>query len=160
VHSRTTHGNVQTGRIWILVHSTGALRKRQPRTQATARTRRRPSRRWWSTSIHYRGRVLMPQLRTSMPWPEEKGNGNMQNPCQAYNGAANQVDPLHRWMAAARRSSRNPFPNWRESPADSAMAFTARDRSLQPMAASGYLHHRVRHGALLGRHVPRWLDQC
>jgi hypothetical protein len=46
----------------------------QPRTQATVRTRRRPSRRWWSTSIRYREpRVLMPQPRTSMPWPEEKG---------------------------------------------------------------------------------------
>lgn len=28
------------------------------------------------------------------------------------------------------RSSRNPFPNWRESPADSAMPLAARDRSL------------------------------
>ena len=30
-----------------------------------------------------------------------------------------------------RRSSRNPFPNWRESPADSAMPLSARDRSLE-----------------------------
>jgi hypothetical protein len=46
----------------------------QLRTQATVRTRRRPSRRWCSTSIRYREpRVPIPQLRTSMPWPEEKG---------------------------------------------------------------------------------------
>jgi len=30
-----------------------------------------------------------------------------------------------------RRSSRNPFPNWSESPADSAMPLAARDRSLE-----------------------------
>jgi len=30
-----------------------------------------------------------------------------------------------------RRSSRNPFPNWRESPADSAMPLAASDRSLE-----------------------------
>jgi len=30
-----------------------------------------------------------------------------------------------------RRSSRNPFPNWRDSPADSAMPLAARDRSLE-----------------------------
>ncbi len=30
-----------------------------------------------------------------------------------------------------RRSSRNPFPNWRESPADSAMPVVAGDRSLE-----------------------------
>jgi hypothetical protein len=30
-----------------------------------------------------------------------------------------------------RRSSRNPFPNWRESLADSAMPIAARDRSLE-----------------------------
>ena len=30
-----------------------------------------------------------------------------------------------------RRSSRSPFPNWRESPADSAMPLVAADRSLE-----------------------------
>jgi hypothetical protein len=30
-----------------------------------------------------------------------------------------------------RKSSRNPFPNWRKSPADSAMPLTARDRLLE-----------------------------
>jgi hypothetical protein len=29
------------------------------------------------------------------------------------------------------RSSRNPFPNWRESPADSVMPLAERDRSLE-----------------------------
>ena len=48
------------------------------------------------------------------------------------------VEALHhrRWairtlIAEFRRSSRSPFPNWRESPADSAMPLAARDRSLE-----------------------------
>jgi len=48
------------------------------------------------------------------------------------------VESLHRRRGAIRnliskfrRSSRNPFPNWRESPADSAMTLAARDRSLE-----------------------------
>ncbi len=48
------------------------------------------------------------------------------------------VDALHHRRGAIRkligefqRSSRNPFPNWRESPADSAMPLPARDRSLE-----------------------------
>jgi len=46
------------------------------------------------------------------------------------------VEVLHHRRGAIRklitefqRSSRNPFPNWRESPADSAMPLVARDRS-------------------------------
>ncbi len=44
-------------------------------------------------------------------------------------------DGLHRgairkFISEFRRSSRNPFPNWRESPVDSAMPLAARDRSL------------------------------
>ena len=48
------------------------------------------------------------------------------------------VDALHHRRGAIRkligefrRSSRNPFPNWRESPADSAMPLAATDRSLE-----------------------------
>jgi hypothetical protein len=48
------------------------------------------------------------------------------------------VDALHHRRGAIRkligefrRSSRNPFPNWRESLADSAMPLAARDRSLE-----------------------------
>ncbi|MFZ0279172.1 MAG: phosphatidylinositol kinase [Candidatus Sulfotelmatobacter sp.] len=48
------------------------------------------------------------------------------------------VDALHHRRGAIRkligefrRSSRNPFPNWRESPADSAMPLAARDGSLE-----------------------------
>jgi hypothetical protein len=48
------------------------------------------------------------------------------------------VDALHhrrrtirKLIAEFRRSTRNPFPNWRESTADSAMPLAARDRSLQ-----------------------------
>jgi hypothetical protein len=47
------------------------------------------------------------------------------------------VDALHHRRGAIRkligefrRSSRSPFPNWRESPADSAISLAARDRSL------------------------------
>ena len=38
---------------------------------------------------------------------------------------------IRRLITEFRRSSRNPFPNWSESPADSAMPLAARDRSLQ-----------------------------
>ena len=48
------------------------------------------------------------------------------------------VDALHHRRVAIRkligefrRSNRNPFPNWRESPADSALPLAARDRSLE-----------------------------
>lgn len=37
---------------------------------------------------------------------------------------------IRKLIGEFRRSSRNPFPNWRESPADSAMPLAARDRSL------------------------------
>ena len=38
---------------------------------------------------------------------------------------------IRKLIADFRRSSRNPFPNWRESPADSTMPLAARDRSLE-----------------------------
>ena len=38
---------------------------------------------------------------------------------------------IRKLIGEFRKSSRDPFPNWRESPADSAMPFTARDRSLE-----------------------------
>jgi HipA-like kinase len=38
---------------------------------------------------------------------------------------------IRRLIDEFRRSSRNPFPNWRESPADSVMPLAARDRSLE-----------------------------
>ena len=48
------------------------------------------------------------------------------------------VEALHRRRGAIRklitefrRSNRSPFPNWRESPADSAIPLAARDRSLE-----------------------------
>ena len=48
------------------------------------------------------------------------------------------VEALHQRRGAIRKlitefrsSSRNPFPNWRESPADSAIPLAARDRSLE-----------------------------
>jgi hypothetical protein len=48
------------------------------------------------------------------------------------------AETLHRRRGAIRnlitelrRSSRNPFPNWRESPADSAMPLAARNRLLE-----------------------------
>ncbi|MGD0466761.1 MAG: HipA family kinase [Terriglobales bacterium] len=53
------------------------------------------------------------------------------------NGLNRLVEALHNRRGAIRklitefrRSSRNPFPNWLESPADSAMPLAARDRSL------------------------------
>ena len=38
---------------------------------------------------------------------------------------------IRRLIGEFRKSSRNPFPNWRESPADSAMPLAASDRSLE-----------------------------
>jgi hypothetical protein len=53
-------------------------------------------------------------------------------------GLSRLVDALHKRRGAIRnligefrRSSRNPFPNWRESPADCAMPLAASDRSLE-----------------------------
>jgi hypothetical protein len=53
-------------------------------------------------------------------------------------GLRRLVEALHHRRGAIRnlitefrRSSRNPFPNWRESPPDSAMPLAARDRSLE-----------------------------
>ena len=38
---------------------------------------------------------------------------------------------IRKLITEFRRSSRNPFPNWRESPADSAVSLAVRDRSLE-----------------------------
>jgi nitrogen fixation/metabolism regulation signal transduction histidine kinase len=38
---------------------------------------------------------------------------------------------IRKLIADFRRSSRNPFPNWRESSADSAIPLAARERSLE-----------------------------
>jgi len=38
---------------------------------------------------------------------------------------------IRKLITEFRRSSRNPFPNWRESPVNSAMPLAARDRSLE-----------------------------
>jgi len=38
---------------------------------------------------------------------------------------------IRKLIGEFRRSSRNPFPNWHDSPVDSAMALAARDRSLE-----------------------------
>ncbi len=38
---------------------------------------------------------------------------------------------IRKLIGEFRRSSRNPFPNWRESPADSALPLAARDRSIE-----------------------------
>jgi hypothetical protein len=38
---------------------------------------------------------------------------------------------IRKLIGEFRRSNRNPFPNWRESPADSAMPVVAGDRSLE-----------------------------
>ncbi|MGA8441925.1 MAG: phosphatidylinositol kinase [Candidatus Sulfotelmatobacter sp.] len=40
-------------------------------------------------------------------------------------------EAIRNLITAFRKSSRNPFPNWRKSPADSAMPLGARDRSLE-----------------------------
>jgi hypothetical protein len=43
----------------------------------------------------------------------------------------NRRGAIRKLITDLRRSGRNPFPNWRESPADSAMPLAASDRSLE-----------------------------
>ena len=69
--------------------------------------------------------------RCAVEIPEEWYEGDR-------DGLNRLVDKLHHRRGAIRkligefrRSSRNPFPNWRESTADSAMPLAARDRSLE-----------------------------
>jgi hypothetical protein len=63
--------------------------------------------------------------------PEEWYEGDRDGLDRLVETLHNRRGAIRRLITEFRTSSRNPFPNWRESLADSAMPVAARDRSLE-----------------------------
>ena len=63
--------------------------------------------------------------------PEEWYEGDRDGLNRLVETLCHRRQAIRKLICEFRRSSRNPFPNWRESPADSAMPLAARDRSLE-----------------------------
>ena len=63
--------------------------------------------------------------------PEEWYEGDRDGLDRLVEALHHRRGAIRKLIAEFRRSSRNPFPNWRESPADSAMPLAATDRSLE-----------------------------
>jgi hypothetical protein len=63
--------------------------------------------------------------------PEEWYQGDRDGRDRLVQGLYQRRATIRKLITEFRRSSRNPFPNWRESPADSAMPRAARDRTLE-----------------------------
>ena len=63
--------------------------------------------------------------------PEEWYGGDQDGLNRLVDALHHRRGTLRKLITEFRRSSRNPFPNWRESPADSVMSLAARDRSLE-----------------------------
>ena len=63
--------------------------------------------------------------------PEEWYEGDRDGLNRLVEALHHRRGAIRKLIGEFRRSSRNPFPNWRESPADSAMPLAARDRSLE-----------------------------
>ena len=63
--------------------------------------------------------------------PEEWYEGDRDGLDRLVEALHHRRGAIRKLIGEFRRSSRNPFPNWRESPADSAMPLAARDRSLE-----------------------------
>jgi hypothetical protein len=63
--------------------------------------------------------------------PEEWYEGDRDGLHRLVDALHHRRGTIRKLIAEFHRSSRNPFPNWRESPADSAMPLAARDRSLE-----------------------------
>ena len=61
--------------------------------------------------------------------PEEWYEGDRDGLNRLVEALQHRRGAIRKLITQFRRSSRNPFPNWRESPADSAMPLAARDRS-------------------------------
>src|SRR5208282_5422180 len=61
--------------------------------------------------------------------PEEWYEGDRDGLHRLVEALHHRREAIRKLITEFRRSSRNPFPNWRESPADSAMPLAARDRS-------------------------------
>ena len=63
--------------------------------------------------------------------PEEWYEGDRDGLNRLVEALQHRRGAIRNLITEFRRSSRNPFPNWRESPANSAMPLAARDRSLE-----------------------------
>lgn len=63
--------------------------------------------------------------------PEEWYEGDRDGLNRLVEALHHRRGAIRKLITEFRRSSRNPFPNWRESPADSAMPLAASDRSLE-----------------------------
>jgi len=63
--------------------------------------------------------------------PEEWYEGDRDGLKRLVEALHNRRGAIQKLITEFRRSSRNPFPNWRESPADSDMPVVAGDRSLE-----------------------------
>ena len=63
--------------------------------------------------------------------PEEWYEGDRDGLNRLVEALLHRRGAIRKLITEFRRSSRNPFPNWRESPADSAMPLAARDPSLE-----------------------------
>jgi len=63
--------------------------------------------------------------------PEEWYEGDQVDLNRLVEALHHRRGAIRKLITEFRRSSRNPFPNWRESPGDSAMPLVARDRSLE-----------------------------
>jgi hypothetical protein len=63
--------------------------------------------------------------------PEEWYEGDRDGLDRLVRALHQRRGAIRKLITEFRRSSRNPFPNWRESLADSVMPLAARDRSLE-----------------------------
>ena len=63
--------------------------------------------------------------------PEEWYEGDRDGLNRLVEALHHRCGAIRKLIGEFRRSSRNPFPNWRESPADCAMPLAASDRSLE-----------------------------
>lgn len=68
--------------------------------------------------------------RSAAEIPEEWYEGDRDGLNRLVEALNHRRGAIRNLITQFRRSSRNPFPNWFESPADSAMPLAARDRSL------------------------------
>ncbi len=63
--------------------------------------------------------------------PEDWYEGDRDSLIRLVEALLHRRGAIRKLITEFRRSSRNPFSNWRKSPADSAMPLAARDRSLE-----------------------------
>ncbi len=63
--------------------------------------------------------------------PEEWYEGDRDGLNRLVEALHHRRGMIRKLITEFRRSSRNPFPNWRESPADSAVSLAVSDHSLE-----------------------------